>query len=239
MEKPQLHIEKPCLEDWNKMSPKQTGRHCQLCDKTVVDFTQMSTEEISNYLTKKSKERICGRIWSSTHLHEEKTSKNQRWFNRLYHRIEDGVRFKPVRMSLLGTLSLLMLLTGCEHEAKTKQMPLNETNVSNPESTLEPDSLRRKQDEPLMGNVKRPTQADTIQLKKGFIAPPPIPPILGEIEIGEIIEVEPSKNMTDDVIEPESSCDSMEMKIGEVHPSKIVGKIIMTDTKTPKRDTLK
>ena len=42
-------------------------------------------------------------------------------------------------------------------------------------------------------------------LKKGFIAPPPIPPILGEIEIGEIIEVEPSKNMTGDVIEPENN----------------------------------
>ena len=55
MEKPQLHIEKPCLEDWNKMSPNQTGRHCQLCDKTVVDFTQMSPEEISNYLTKKAR----------------------------------------------------------------------------------------------------------------------------------------------------------------------------------------
>jgi hypothetical protein len=234
MEKPQLHIEKPCLEDWSKMSPKQMGRHCQLCDKTVVDFTQMSPEEISNYLTKKSKERICGRILSSTHLHEEKTSKNQRWFNRLYHRIENGVRFKPVRMSLLGTLSLLMLLTGCEHEAKTKQVPLNETKVSKPESTLDRDSLERQKDEPLMGNVKRPTQADTIQLKKGFIAPPPIPPILGEI-----IEIEPSKNMTGDFIGPESSCDSMETTIGEVNPSIIVGKIIMTDKKSPKRDTLK
>lgn len=231
-------IENPCLEDWSKMSPKQMGRHCQLCDKTVVDFTQMSPEEISNYLSKKSKERICGRIWSPNHLRVEKTSKNQRLFNRLYHLIEDGVRFKPVRMSLLGTLSLLMLLTGCEHELKTKQMPLNETNVSNPESTLEPDSLRRKQDEPLMGNVKRPTQADTIQLKKGFIAPPPTPPILGEIKIGEI-EVEPSKNIAEDVIGPGSSCDSMETSIGEVNPSIIVGKIIMTDTKPPKKDTLK
>jgi hypothetical protein len=194
----------------------------------------MSPEEISNYLSKKSNERICGRIWSPNHLRVEKISKNQRWFNRLYHRIEDGVRFKPVRMSLLGTLSLLMLLTGCEHEAKTKQVPLNETKVSKPESTLDRDSLERQKDEPLMGNVKRPTQADTIQLKKGFIAPPPIPPILGEI-----IEIEPSKNMTGDFIGPESSCDSMETTIGEVNPSIIVGKIIMTDKKSPKRDTLK
>ena len=237
MKERQLHIEKPCLEDWNKMSTNEVGRHCQLCDKTVVDFTQMSPDEISNYLTKKSKERICGRIYSSAHLNEEKKSKNLRWINQLYHRIENGVRYKPVRISLLGALGLLMLLTGCEHEEKTKQIPLNETKVPKPEAILGWDTLERQQDEPLMGNVKRPNQTANIKLKKGFIAPPPIPPILGEI--GEIIEVEPSTNTTGDVIGSESSCDSMARTIGEVNPPKVVGKIIMTDTKYPKRDTFK
>ena len=53
MKNHKLKIEKPCHEDWNKMAPNQLGRHCQLCEKTVVDFTKMSSEEIKEYLLKK------------------------------------------------------------------------------------------------------------------------------------------------------------------------------------------
>ena len=195
MEKPQLHIEKPCLEDWNKMSPKQTGRHCQLCDKTVVDFTQMSPEEISNYLTKKSKERICGRIWSSTHLHEEKTSKNQRWFNRLYHRIEDGVRFKPVRMSLLGTLSLLMLLTGCTENHKSDGVKKQQVRRIKHTDTLIGDTITRgiqKETSPIrettIGNIARPDFDKSPNKTIQHTTPPEAVPIVGKIVegIGEI-----------------------------------------------------
>ena len=191
MEKPQLHIEKPCLEDWNKMSPNQTGRHCQLCDKTVVDFTQMSPEEISNYLTKKSKERICGRIWSSTHLHEEKISKNQRWFNRLYHRIEDGVRFKPVRMSLLGTLSLLMLLTGCTENHKSDGVKKQQVRRITHTDTLVGDTITpgiQKEISPIrettLGNIARPDFDKSPNKTIQHTTPPEAVPIVGKIVEG-------------------------------------------------------
>ena len=191
MEKPQLHIEKPCLEDWNKMSHNQTGRHCQLCDKTVVDFTQMSPEEISNYLTKKSKERICGRIWSSTHLHEEKISNNQRWFNRLYHRIEDGVRFKPVRMSLLGTLSLLMLLTGCTENHKSDGVKKQQVRRITYTDTLIGDTIIRgiqKETSPIrettIGNIARPDFDKSPNKTIQHTTPPEAVPIVGKIVEG-------------------------------------------------------
>ena len=44
-----ITIPEPCHEDWNKMSPKDNGRFCLSCTKTVVDFTSMLPEEIQHY----------------------------------------------------------------------------------------------------------------------------------------------------------------------------------------------
>ena len=54
----ELKIETPCTEDWNKMSQNKVGRHCGICDKTVVDFTVMSKEDIANYISKKSQKQV-------------------------------------------------------------------------------------------------------------------------------------------------------------------------------------
>ncbi|MDN3491934.1 energy transducer TonB [Winogradskyella bathintestinalis] len=55
-------IPKPCHEDWSKMSPNEKGRFCQLCPKTVVDFTQMPKEVIENYLIRQGNKKVCGRF---------------------------------------------------------------------------------------------------------------------------------------------------------------------------------
>jgi hypothetical protein len=104
-----LKIETPCHEDWTKMSPNKEGRHCGLCDKTVVDFTVMSQEEIANYLTHNSKAQTCGRIL----VPRKKNAAIQIKLNQLYKNIERQIRFKPLRISLLGSLSLIMLFSGC------------------------------------------------------------------------------------------------------------------------------
>src|SRR4051812_14945111 len=46
----QLHIPKPCHEDWNAMTPATQGRHCASCDKTVVDVTRMRPVEAVRFL---------------------------------------------------------------------------------------------------------------------------------------------------------------------------------------------
>ena len=104
-----LKIETPCHEDWAKMSPNKEGRHCGVCDKTVVDFTVMSQGEITNYLSNNYKAQICGRIL----VPREKEAAIQIKLKRLYKNIEDKIRFKPLRISLLGSLSLIMLISGC------------------------------------------------------------------------------------------------------------------------------
>jgi hypothetical protein len=64
-----ISIPTPCHEDWNKMTPDETGPHCSVCVKSVVDFTNMSDDEVKYFfLTKKEDERVCGRF-KQTQLH--------------------------------------------------------------------------------------------------------------------------------------------------------------------------
>ncbi|WP_051605658.1 energy transducer TonB [Polaribacter sp. Hel_I_88] len=58
-----ITIPKPCHENWNAMLPKEKGRFCGSCSKTVVDFTKKSPLEIKQYLTEKKHERICGHFY--------------------------------------------------------------------------------------------------------------------------------------------------------------------------------
>lgn len=55
-----VNIPKPCHETWQAMTPVSDGRYCQSCCKTVMDFTQMSNNEIISYLS--SNTNICGRF---------------------------------------------------------------------------------------------------------------------------------------------------------------------------------
>jgi hypothetical protein len=55
-------IPKPCHEDWNTMTPEETGRFCNSCIKSVVDFTSMKAPEINAFFRAHEGEKICGRF---------------------------------------------------------------------------------------------------------------------------------------------------------------------------------
>lgn len=57
----ELDIHQPCHENWEVMSPAGEGRHCAQCNKVVVDFTQMSDEDVLQYF-KQSNGSVCGRL---------------------------------------------------------------------------------------------------------------------------------------------------------------------------------
>lgn len=60
-----LHIDiaEPCHENWQQMTPNEQGRHCGACQKTVVDFTRMSDQEVLDYISRASSS-VCGRFYN-------------------------------------------------------------------------------------------------------------------------------------------------------------------------------
>ena len=191
-----LKIETPCHEDWTKMSPNKEGRHCGLCDKTVVDFTVMSQEEIANYLTHNSKAQICGRIL----VPRKKETAIQIKLNQLYKNIEHQIRFKPPRISLLGSLSLIMLISGCTENHKSDDPNKQQVRRITHTDTLieEPIAHRiQKETSPIkettLGNIAQPdfhkSSNETIQ----NTTPPEAVPIVGKVIYQQELmgEVEP------------------------------------------------
>ncbi|UPT66508.1 MAG: carboxypeptidase-like regulatory domain-containing protein [Sphingobacteriales bacterium JAD_PAG50586_3] len=58
-----VDIKEPCNEDWNAMRPVAGGRYCDVCTKSVVDFSGMADKEITGYFKKHG--HVCGRFKTS------------------------------------------------------------------------------------------------------------------------------------------------------------------------------
>lgn len=108
----QIHIPKPCHADWDKMSPNEQGKFCSLCDKTVVDFTQMNEQEIKNFFIQKTEERVCGHFRASQVV-VPKPRFHQFLIN-TYQTVENKVSFYFLRQPALFMLGGFMFLVGCE-----------------------------------------------------------------------------------------------------------------------------
>lgn len=62
-QKIQITIPEPCHEGWQNMTLVEKGRFCASCQKTVLDFTNLSDNEIVNLVNKN--DNLCGRISTS------------------------------------------------------------------------------------------------------------------------------------------------------------------------------
>lgn len=84
-----ISIPKPCHENWNEMSPKEKGRFCNSCEKTVIDFTKMNSYEIQNFIDENKNNRICGHF-KQTQLDSinlfipSKVLENQKKFHKIF-----------------------------------------------------------------------------------------------------------------------------------------------------------
>ena len=56
-----ISIKNACQQQWSGMSDKKGGKFCEQCQKTVVDFTQLTDQEIIQLINAK-KENLCARI---------------------------------------------------------------------------------------------------------------------------------------------------------------------------------
>lgn len=57
-----VKIKEPCHEDWNKMKIGMFSRHCDVCEKSVIDFTRKNRSEIIAYLLSNQDGTTCGRM---------------------------------------------------------------------------------------------------------------------------------------------------------------------------------
>jgi hypothetical protein len=80
-EKIQLFIADPCHEQWGDMQPDAEGRFCGSCQKTVVDFSMMSDQEVLSWFAGAGRS-VCGRF-TTDQLNRElapgRVSKKSRW----------------------------------------------------------------------------------------------------------------------------------------------------------------
>ncbi|WAC01910.1 hypothetical protein N7U66_18990 [Lacinutrix neustonica] len=115
-----LNIKTPCSEHFNQFTPTSTGGFCGSCEKEVIDFTKMTTQEIINYFETHHNKNTCGRFKSQ--------------------QLETRYR-KPIvktRISLLSGISLAILsffsITATQAQNTTKKVDAN-NNTSEVEAS--------------------------------------------------------------------------------------------------------
>jgi len=64
MKKIQLSIPRPCHEIWDSMKPSEKGKFCASCQKTVIDFTEMSDRQIAEFF-KRPIGSVCGHFYQN------------------------------------------------------------------------------------------------------------------------------------------------------------------------------
>lgn len=99
-----ISIPKPCHENWDAMTPKEQGRHCQVCERTVIDFTNKTDEQIVK--TYQRNTNLCGRF------------RSQQLDREMVLRQNDRNNFASIAAS--GLLAFLALGT---HEAVAQVQP--------------------------------------------------------------------------------------------------------------------
>ncbi len=106
----QISIPNPCHADWDKMEPAKMGKHCNACNKTVVDFTQMSDQQIKDYFST-NKQKVCGHFYKG----QLNLNKNgiQSYLTDLYCNAYLNLKNKAFRLCALLILSCLLSVAGC------------------------------------------------------------------------------------------------------------------------------
>lgn len=109
-----IRVASPCSERWADMRPRGDGRHCERCEKTVVDLSRMTRAQAEAVVRGRTGE-LCVRI--------AEDDRGQLVF-----------RAEPKRLPVLGPMALAGLLAACAPEPSAEPAVADET-----EEALEPD----------------------------------------------------------------------------------------------------
>lgn len=163
-----ITINKPCHEDWDKMSPNDKGAFCAVCTKDVIDFSKKSLEEIKNFFAKPIQGKICGRF--------KEQQLEELSFESFFERFTSFKLTKKVLVIVALAFANWFILAGqltAQTNYKTGKIAIVKTNTVTPTSN-------QGQDENVKGQVKV-NPKDTAkcatprieQIKMGEVAAPP------------------------------------------------------------------
>jgi hypothetical protein len=91
-----LQIPAPCSENWDEMTAAEMGRFCAHCQETVIDFSEMTDNEIATFLHAHANEKICGNITLSQSYKK-------------YVFVEPQITTSPVKRYVMAMLAALMV----------------------------------------------------------------------------------------------------------------------------------
>jgi hypothetical protein len=162
MNKLHISIPKPCHENWDAMHPREQGRHCDACDKTVIDFTEKSDREIGEYFAEHAHERICG------HFRKDQVdvipSRIHAFLLNLHNSATVNINKHALRAVALFFIGMMMTMTGCapnqiEHKDTLVlgNVPRPQFRVSDSTDNFIEDEAQEEYDSTCVkGNVKIP-----------------------------------------------------------------------------------
>lgn len=126
-----ISIKKPCTENWDAMKPDSNGRFCNSCAKTVIDFTEMTVPEISNYLLQNNNSTgICGRMQQS------KLTTLQFILPRTLFTANKWKRFLAA-----ACISFSMILFGCQADYRTPEQTKNNVEYTKGKIEVKSDTV--------------------------------------------------------------------------------------------------
>lgn len=138
MNKLKISIPQPCHENWTAMTKNEKGRLCESCNKTVVDFSHFSDEDVLKYfleLKKNSNQSICGYI-KNKHL-----------------ALAPKRTFQPLRIAVAGLLllSTTYLLQSCT--SSTGEVSKDQAEGQNPKEETDTNAYEWD-DDYILGEVE-------------------------------------------------------------------------------------
>lgn len=160
MKKTHITIPTPCNENWDRMLPEDKGRFCQLCAKTVVDFTNSSPEEITDYFIKNKESKTCGRF-----------KKEQ--LNLIHIEIPKNIIYQQTSFKNVFMLALLISMGTTLFSCKD-----HNNNVHSVDKiVLVDDSLSSSNDSVLSSSIQKKEGIDNNKIQKSA------PVLLGVVEV--------------------------------------------------------
>ncbi len=162
-----IRIPKPCHENWNTMTPKEKGRFCSSCSKTVVDFTKKTTEEVEKYVTQHKNQRICGHFY-------------KKQLDTIVIEVPQVSFQQQLSFQKLFMLSLFFVmgttLFSCQY-ADGKKQKIEEVVIIDSLKTIKEDVVLNKPNKEEIDSLKTSLKKDTIITEKNKTTRTPPTPI--------------------------------------------------------------